>query len=154
MSGQTPPGTNLLPVEPVDKFPADALKPLLQQQKMDTKPYFFEAGEFTVWIMTPVMRYFLRHEEEMNAARKSAKRTSGDASQAKPPERALSEAQEYESTEMIVVRPKFGAFFKVRFKNGFQRMRLLCGGKEVLPIDPGRRDYELRMNRRTVDTTF
>ena len=155
MKGATPPGTNLLPVEPADKFPADALKPLLQQQKMDTKPYFFDAGEFQVAILTPTMRYFLKHEEEMNAARKSAKRTSGDASQAKAPEAALSEAQEYESTEMIVARPKFSAFFKVKFKNGFQKMRLLCGGKEIEPIDPGRTEYELMdLRGRVADTTF
>src|SRR5215475_7557613 len=155
MSSQTPPGTNLLPVEPVDKFPADALKPLLQQQKMDTKPYFFDAGEFQIGIFTPTMRYFLKHEEEMNAARKSAKRTSGDPSQAKPPDEALSEAQEYESTEMIVARPKFGGMLKVKFKNGFQKMRLLCGAKEIEPIDPGRAEFDLTDFRgRVVDTTF
>src|SRR5215475_12518323 len=155
MSSQTPPGTNLLPVEPVDKFPADALKPLLQQQKMDTKPYFFDAGEFQIGIFTPTMRYFLKHEEEMNAARKSAKRTSGDPSQAKPPDEALSEAQEYEATETVYVRPKFGGMIKVKFKNGFQKMKLLCGGKEIEPIDPGRSEFELTDFRgRVVDTTY
>jgi S1-C subfamily serine protease len=155
MEGQSPPGTNLLPVEPADHFPADALKPLLQQQKMDTKPYFFDAGEFQVAILTPVIRYFLRHEEEMNAARKSAKRTSGDPSQAKPPESALSEAQEYESTATVLVRPKYSAMFKVKFKNGFQKMRLLCGGKEIEPVDPGRSEFELTdLRGRVADTTY
>jgi len=155
MEGQSPPGTNLLPVEPADHFPADALKSVLQQQKMDTRPYFFEAGEFQVAILTPMVRYFLRHEEEMNAARKSAKRTSGDASQAKAPESALSEAQEYESTATVLVRPKYSAFFKVKFKNGFQKMRLLCGGKEIEPIDPGRSEFELMDVRgRVADTTY
>src|SRR5215467_5900936 len=155
MSGQSPPGTNLLPVEPMDHFPADALKSVLQQQKMDTRAYFFEAGEFQVAILTPMVRYFLRHEEEMNAARKSAKRTSGDASQAKAPESALSEAQEYESTATVLVRPKYSAFFKVKFKNGFQKMRLLCGGKEIEPIDPGRSEFELMdLRGRVADTTY
>jgi hypothetical protein len=155
MEGQSPPGTNLLPVEPMDHFPADALKSLLQQQKMDTKPYFFDAGEFQVAILTPMVRYFLSHQEEMNAARKSAKRTSGDASQAKAPEAALSEAQEYESTATVLVRPKYSALFKVKFKNGFQKMRLLCGGKEIAPIDPGRSEFELMDVRgRVADTTY
>jgi S1-C subfamily serine protease len=155
MGGQSPPGTNLLPVEPVDHFPAVALRPLLQQQKMDTKPYFFDVGEFQVAVLTPMVRYFLRHEEEMNAARKSAKRTSGDASQAKAPESALSEAQEYEATATVVVRPKYSVLFKVKFKNGFQKMRLLCGGKEVEPVDPGRTEFELRdMHGRVADTTY
>src|SRR5262245_4514099 len=155
MQGQSPPGTNLLPVEPTDRFPADALKSLLQQQKMDTKPYFFDAGEFQVAILTPMMRYFLKHEEEMNAARKSAKRSSGDASQAKAPDEALSEAQEYEATETVYVRPKFGGMIKVKFKNGFQKMKLLCGGREIEPIDPGRSEFELTDFRgRVVDTTY
>lgn len=58
---------------------------------------------------------------------------------------------------MLIVRarPKFGAFFKVRFKNGFVRMRLLCGGKEMTPIEPGRGEYELLdPGGRTVDTTY
>src|SRR5262249_26997891 len=138
MEAQTPPGTNLLPVEPVDHFPSDALKSLLQLEKMDTKPYFFDAGEFQIAILTPTMRYFLRHDEEMKAARKSAKRSSGDPSQAKAPDEALSEAQDYEATESVVVRPKFSGMFKVKFKNGFVKMRLLCGAKEIEPIDPGR----------------
>ena len=155
MTGATPPETRLLPVEPVDHFPADALKALLQQQKMDTKPYFFDVGEFHVGIITPTLRYFSRHEEEMNAARKSAKRNSGDASQAKAPDSAISEAQDYEPTATVVVRPKFSALFKVKFKNGFQKMRLLCGGKEIEPIDPGRSEYELMdLRGRVADTTF
>ena len=153
--GGTVPSVELLPVEPTDYFPADALRPLLQQEKLDTKPYFFDAGEFMVAVYTPPVEYYLRHKEEMDAARKATKRTSGDPSQAKPPAGALEDAQEYRPVVLFRVRPKFGAFFKVRFKNGFQRMRLLCGGKEVAPIDPGRREFELHDFRdRAIDTTF
>ena len=154
MAGGPPPGVELLPVEPEDYFPAEALRPLLQQGKMDLKPYFFEAGEFYVGIYTPPVNYFLRHEEEMSAARKATKRTGGDASQAKPPEGALEEAKDYRPVVMIHVRPRYGSFVKVRFKNGFESMRLLCGYKEVAPIDPGRRQFELHARGKTVDTTF
>ncbi len=151
----TAPSAELLPVEPTDYFPAEALRPLLQQEKMDTKPYFFDAGEFLVAVYTPPVEYFLRHKEEMDAARKATKRTSGDPAQAKPPATALEDAQDFRPVVLFRVRPKFGAFFKVRFKNGFQRMRLLCGQKEVTPIDPGRREFELRDFRdRAIDTTF
>jgi hypothetical protein len=55
----------------------------------------------------------------------------------------------------VRVRPKFGVFLKVRFKNGFVRMRLLCGGKELTPILPGRAEFDLYDQReRKVDTTF
>jgi len=90
----------------------------------------------------------------MAAARKAAKR-SGDAATVKPPTSALEDAQDYRPVLTVRVRPKFGAFFKVRFKNGFVRMRLVCGGKELIPILPGRAEFDLYDARgRKVDTTF
>ena len=152
---EVPPSRVLLPVEPTDYFPADALRELLKQDKLDTKPYFFDAGEFQVGFFTPPLKYFLHHEQEMAAARKAAKRSSGDAATAKPPSSALEDAQEYRPVLLVRVRPKFRAFFKVRFKNGFVRMRLLCGGKELTPILPGRAEFDLYDQReRKVDTTF
>jgi S1-C subfamily serine protease len=154
-ASNSPPPAELLPVEPEDYFPADSLRALLQQEKLDTKPYFFDAGEFHVGILTPVVSYFLRHEDEMAAARKSAKRGGGDASQAKPPAAALQDAEGYRPVLIVSVRPKLGTVWKVRFKNGFQRMRLLCGNKEMTPVDPGRRPYDLVDYRgRAMDTTF
>jgi len=108
-----------------------------------------------VGLITPPMNYFLRHEQEMAAARKAAKRSGGDAATAKPPSSALEDAQDYRPVLLVRVRPKFRAFFKVRFKNGFVRMRLLCGGKELTPILPGRSEFDLYDQReRKVDTAF
>jgi S1-C subfamily serine protease len=153
--GGTPPQPTLLPVEPAEMFPADALRGMLQQEKLDTRPYFFDAGEFQVALFTPPVTFFLRHEDEMAAARKAAKRSGTDPSQAKPPASALEDAQDYRPVLVVRVRPKFGAFLKARFKNGFVRMRLVCGGKEVTPVEPGRAQYELlNMRGRTIDTTF
>lgn len=156
IAGGTPPSAELLPVEPTDYFPADVLRALLQQEKMDTKPYFFEVGQFRVALITPPVGYFLNHEDEMAAARKAAKRAGGDPSQAKPPSRALEDAQDYRPVLIVSVRPKLGmGWTHAKFKNGFQRMRLLCGGKELPPVDPGRSEFDLRDERgRTMDTTF
>lgn len=152
---EVPPPPVLLPVEPTDYFPADALRELLKQERLDTKPYFFDAGEFQVGFFTPPLNYYLRHEQEMAAARKAAKRSGGDAATAKPPRSALEDAVDYRPILLVRVRPKFGMFFKVRFKNGFVRMRLLCGGKELTPILPGRAEFDLYDQReRKVDTTF
>jgi hypothetical protein len=91
----------------------------------------------------------------MAAARKAAKRSGGDAGNAKPPSSALEDAQDYHPTLVVRVRPKFGVLFKIRFKNGFVRMRLLCGGQEIPPIEPGRAEFDLIDQRgRTVDTTY
>jgi Trypsin-like peptidase domain len=154
ITSEAPPSPVLLPVTPTDFFPADALRNLLKEEKLDTKPYFFDAGEFQVGFFTPPLSYYFRHEQEMAAARKAAKRSSGDAATPKPPASALEDAQEYHPVLVVRVRPKYNAMFKVRFKNGFVRMRLLCDGKEVTPILPGREDFDLYDQReRKVDTT-
>jgi S1-C subfamily serine protease len=154
MAGGAVPSKEWLPVEPADRFPADALKTLMSGQKMDTKPYFFDVAEFEVAIYTPPLNYFLRHDAEMNAARKSAKRNGSDPSEAKLPESALSEAQEYDSVIRVRVRPKYSYFIKVKFRNGFQKMILRCNGTPVQPINPGRHEFELYARGKAVDTTF
>lgn len=153
IAGATPPSAELLPVIPVDYFPAEALRAHLQTEKLDWRPYSMDIGQFEAAFVTPMVTYLSRHQNEMAAARQAAKRT-GD-SQAKPKAETLEEAQEYRPVVMISVMPKFSVFWKVKFKNGFQRMRLLCGGKEIQPVDPGRTTYILHDQRgRTVDTTF
>ncbi len=154
--GSTPPAPLPLPVEPADMFPADALRQLLVQEKtVDIKPYEYDAGEFRVWFTTPPVNYVLRHEQEMATTRKAAKRSGGDSANVKPPASVLEDAQDYRPVLLIRVRPKFGVLFKVRFKNGFVRMRLLCNGKELTPILPGRAEFDLYDQRgRKVDTTF
>lgn len=155
IAGGAPPAPILLPVEPTEFYPADTLRGMLKQEKFDTKPYLFDAGEFQVGFVTPPLTYFLRHEEAMAAARKATKRSGSDPTQVQPPRGVLEDAQDYRPVLVVRVRPKFGVFLKVRFKNGFVRMRLLCGGKELTPIVPGRTEYELHDQRgRTIDTTF
>ncbi len=156
MAGASSPAADLLPVEPVDFFPSDALVSLLQRpEKMDTKPYFFPAGQFEVGVLTPYVRYYLNHKDEMDAARKAAKRSGTDPSQTKPPAEAVEQAQDVPPVLLVRVVPKFSVMWKVKFKNGFQKMRLLCGGKEIPPIDPGRSEYELHdVRNRVIDTTM
>src|SRR5271163_4974211 len=156
IAGGTPPAPVLLPVEPTEMFPADALRQLLVQQRIiDTKPYAYDAGEFRVWFVTPPLNYFMSHEQEMAAARKAAKRSGGDGENVRPPASVLEDAQDYRPVLVVRVRPKYGVLFKVRFKSGFVRMRLLCGDKELTPILPGRSEFDLYDQRgRKVDTTF
>lgn len=154
--GAAPPAAELLPVPPRDFFPAEPLRALLQQVKMDTKPYNFALGQFHVWIITPPLSYFSRHEDEMAAARKAAKRAGGDPSQAKAPASALEDAQDFLPVLIVTVRPRLGiGWTHPKFKNGFQKMRLLCGGKELTPIEPGRSEFDLVDERdRKLDTTY
>ena len=154
--GAVPPSAQLLPVAPREFFPPEPLRALLQQEKMDTKPYNFDLGQFHVWIITPPLNYFSRHEDEMAAARKAAKRAGGDPFQAKPPASALEDAQDFLPVLTVSVRPRLGIGWNhPKFKNGFLKMRLLCGGKEVTPIEPGRSEFNLVDQRdRKLDTTY
>lgn len=105
-------------------------------------------------MLTPSVRYYLGHKEQMDLARKAAKRSGSDPSQAKVPAQAVERAQDFPPTLIVRVVPKFSAMWKVKFKNGFQKMRLLCGGKEVVPIDPGKGEYELRgPQQQVIDTS-
>jgi len=117
---ESPPAPVLLPVEPTDFFPADALREVLKQEHLDTRPYFFDAGQFQIGFFTPPLSYYLRHEQEMAAARKAAKRSGGDASTAKPPTSALEDAVDYRPILLVRVRPKFGVFSKSSLQERFR----------------------------------
>jgi S1-C subfamily serine protease len=153
-AGVPAPSAALLPVEPEDYFPADSLRPLLKTEKLDTKPYYQKVGEFEVGFFTPTLMYFYRHKSEMDAARKTAKHQNADAADVNIPTAAVEDAQGYRPVIEVGVYPR-QSVWNGKFKNGFQRMRLLCGGKEVPPIEPRRIPYLLRDFRgRTVDNTF
>jgi len=144
LSGASPPSAELLPVEPDDFFPADALLSLLRHhQRMDVRPYFLTAGEFRVEMLTPPIRYYVYNKDDIQAQQKGRKHSHEDSQQVELPERVLEEAQEYQPTIIIRVVPKH-RFWNRQFKDSFRGLRLLCNGKEVPPIDPGRSHYELR----------
>ena len=153
LSGASPPSAELLPVEPDDFFPADALLSLLRHhQRMDVKPYFLTAGEFRVEILTPPLRYYFYNKDEIQATHKGPKYSRENSQQDELPERALEDAQEYQPTVIIRIVPKHG-FWNRQFKDSFRSMRLLCAGKEVPPIDPGRSHFELPNNHIKGTTT-
>jgi len=144
LTGSPAPSPELLPVEPDDFFPSDALLSLLRQHhRMNVKPYFLTAGEFRVEILTPPLRYYFYNKDEMDAIEKGRKHSREDVQQVELPQRVLEEAQGYPPTVMIRIIPKHGSWNR-QFKDSFRVMRLLCAGKEVPPIDPGRSHHELR----------
>jgi len=147
------PSAKLLPVEPDDFFPSDALLSLLRQHKrMNVRPYFLSAGAFRVGMLTPPVQYYFYNKDEIEAVNKGPKHPREDSQQEELPERVLEEAQGYPPTVIIRVFPKRG-FWHHQFKDSFRSMRLLCGGKEVTPIDPGRSQYALRDSGDRVQST-
>lgn len=155
------PDPALLPVEPTDSFPLDAIKAAVEIKKFDTKPYFFSQGDYDVALVTPILKYHIEEQSRVDAAREKSRRTrkggvAEDTFQPLEDLRAWAEyAGEYQPVIQIEANPKLRETFlsafsrglaqgayagpaKMRFKTDFYRMRLMCGSKEVQPIQPAK----------------
>jgi S1-C subfamily serine protease len=153
IAGQAPPSSALLPVEPTDWFPAEPMKGMFLGTGPNTSDYSFGAGDFKVWVLSPPVRFWLEHEDALKAAKKKSQRTGGNE-EAEDAE-LLQEAQHYKALITIRAVPEFSQLFKVKFKTDFSRMRLLCDGKEIAPVHPGRiKMYLFNLKREISDTTY
>jgi S1-C subfamily serine protease len=159
------PEARLLPVDPTDLYPLEAIKDVVEAKKFDFKPYSFMEADFNVTFITPLMRYRLQTEAEREAAKTKNKRNnSKDAVQstftATDQFRNWAEyVGEYKPILLIQAQPLLGESFwgavgrgvaanygirtpaNLRFKTDFYRMKLFCGDKEVAPINPGKIFY-------------
>jgi S1-C subfamily serine protease len=159
------PGARLLPVEPGDPYPLDSLKEMSTPDKFDARPYIFKVGGFDVALGTPVLEYELQSEVGRRAAQEKGKRTKNrnDSPQNTfEPLQDLHEWAEYtgEFKPVLLVQAApqlretfmsvlgreiapsiepFGANTpRLKFRTDFYRMKLLCGAKEIEPIQPGK----------------
>lgn len=160
------PSARLLPVEPSDPYPLDSLKEMTRSSRVDTKPYIFTVGGFDVALGTPVLEYELRSETGREAAEEKSKRTRkrGESGHAEPkfePLQDLHEWAEYTGEyrpvllvqaapqvreklmaslghELLPAAPFIGGPPRLQFRTDFYRMKLLCGSREVEPIQPGK----------------
>lgn len=164
MKGIQRPGPNLLPVEPNDVFPIDAIKSTLVQEKFDAKPYSMGIGDFDVVMITPPLKYRAERESDIKAAKEKGKRNRKSEVAVQNSFRPLDDLKnwevyvgEYKPVLIIRATPKLrettGSIFlrslaasggaynvpaKLRFKADFYKMKLLCGAKEISPILPGK----------------
>jgi S1-C subfamily serine protease len=158
------PVSSLLPVEPTNSFPIDALKSILSQEKFDAKPYFFGEGDFDISLITPPLKYRAERESEMRAAKEKNKRNRKSELAVQGSFRPLDDLKnweqyigEYKPVLLIRATPRLretgGSIFlrslaasggaynvpaKMRFKTDFYHMKLMCGSKEISPILPGK----------------
>jgi hypothetical protein len=158
------PVSSLLPVEPTDSFPIDALKSILSQERFDAKPYFFGEGDFDISLITPPLKYRAERESEMRAAKEKDKRNRKSELAVQGSFRPLDDLKnweqyigEYKPVLLIRATPRLretgGSIFlrslaasggaynvpaKMRFKTDFYHMKLMCGSKEISPILPGK----------------
>ncbi|MGB0105645.1 MAG: S1C family serine protease [Candidatus Sulfotelmatobacter sp.] len=154
----------LLPVEPEDMFPIDAIKSTLGQEKFDAKPYFFGVGDFQVVLITSPLKYYEELESEVRAEKEKGKRNRKSEAAVQGSFRPLDDLKnwqqyvgEYEPVLFVLATPRlretggsillrslaasggaYGVPAKMRFKADFYRMKLLCGSREIDPILPGK----------------
>jgi S1-C subfamily serine protease len=157
------PSKALLLVEPTERYPLQALKQAVQSKKRrDTKRYFFSAGDFEVAVLTPPLKYTMMMGTDVAAAKELNKRLKKASTE--PSLNPLDELHnwgeyvgQYDavihirvysrlhetfwsglSRSMAAAGGTYGGPARMKFKNDFGRMRLLCDGKEIDPIHPGK----------------
>jgi S1-C subfamily serine protease len=176
------PPSELLPNEPTDTYPLEAIKASAFQEKFKTDPYIFSIGDYDVAVITPVLRY-RGLSSEVKAANEKEKRTRKSATAVQGTFEPLDDLKgwkqylgQYSPVLLIQASPKLKETFwsafgrgmaashgyasgpaKLHFKTDFYKMRLLCGSEEVQPLMPGKAERVLDVNNvavRVTDATF
>lgn len=177
------PSSALLPVEPLDTFPLDAIKSAITAEKFDLRSYQYGIGGFDVLFSTPVVLYRIRKEAEVEAAQGKARRNRRSAEAVQGtfnPAADLRLWEEYvgEYKPMLLVRARpqlregfwsafgrglamsqgmYGGPANMAFQADFYEMKLTCGGKEVVPIQPAKAPIVINEDNafvRIKDATF
>ncbi len=162
MGSTEKPDARLLPVDPAEKFPLEAIKDVVEAKKFDFDPYFFGMSDYQVALITPPMYYRRMTEAEREAAKTKNKRNNKEGAVQntfRPTDEFRNWAEyvgEYKPVLLIQAQPNLGESFwgaigrgvaanygihtqaNLRFKTDFYRMKLFCGDKEVEPIHPGK----------------
>ena len=118
------PAARFLPVDPTGPFPLDAITTVATARDFDITRYSFNVGEFDVLLMTPTVRYHL-------ANTRTERRKEMDPFDGLP--NWAEYASGYKPVLFIYAAPRSG-----EPKSEFNKMRLLCGDREVEPIHPAK----------------
>jgi S1-C subfamily serine protease len=154
MSALEEPAPNLLPVEPDEPFPLSAIKAALREKKFSVHPYVFAAGGYVVCVTTPILKYWMEQAGSVAAARQHERRVAKGRGAVTGTFQPLGDLKnweeytgEYKAVTFVLVMPRAGVTWgsllkpgpkKMVFKTDFYRMKLMCGQKEVQPIQPSK----------------
>ncbi|MGA2989736.1 MAG: serine protease [Candidatus Korobacteraceae bacterium] len=182
-NGMRQPSNVLLPVEPEDRFPLDAIKQSLQElvDKKDFSDndikslYSHDAGDYVVTLITPRLMYYAMERGRIEAIKTKEKRNSKQKNAIQGTFQPLEDLQnwreyigEYRPVLEIRTKPKFqetgGSQFTrimvspylpatMRFKTDFYKMSLKCDSKEIEPIHPGKIARVVNRNNRFENAT-
>jgi len=145
LASTAPPSPQLLPTAPTDKYPSDNLR-APGRDRWEKDVYSFQVGDFYVEWFTPIAIFETATERYEQALKDYNKHSKGRAAPPPEPER------KYDPVLSVSVVPKTkmpfwenmatgsgqqGPIIR-RYKTAVDKLRLLCGEKEILPIWPGR----------------
>jgi len=145
LAASAPPSAQLLPSPPIDKFPFDGLR-APGRGHWEKEVYSFQSGDFYVELFTPVALYEAATDTYEERLKAYSKQSKGRASPPAEPE------HKYEPVLVVAVMPKTKMPFWEnmaagsgnrgpvirRYKTAVEKLRLLCGEKELIPIWPSR----------------
>ncbi len=159
MATASPPSAKLLPVEPKRKFPVRGLARAITDEDYEPKHYQFGMKKYRVTVMTPVLKWYLREQNRIDAARRKNKERKKKPQAVKGTFDPIADLRnwveyigEYEAVVQILAIPEIaetkGSIFwrslaaaggvamsgRYKFKAEFYEMALLCDGVEVTPI--------------------
>lgn len=183
MLKEAPPEMTSLPVDPSDTFPLDAIRAAVTADKFNVKPYTYGIGGFDVSFTTPVVLYRTRKQAEVESAKGKARRNRRSAEALQntyDPGHDFHNWEEYvgefRPVLLLNARPQLREGFWSAFGRGmamsqgiyagpanmafqadFYRMKLMCGAKEVQPIQPGKAAIVINEDNayvRVKDATF
>lgn len=162
MAGPPKPKSRLLPVEPTDTFPIEAIKEVAMAKKFDDDKYIFGLGDYRIALATPTLLYRLQTEAEREAAKTKEKRNKKEGA-VQGTYRPFDEFRNwgeyvglYKPVFFVHAMPNAGESFwgavgrgvaanygihlraNIRYKTDFYRMKLFCGDKEIEPIHPAK----------------
>src|SRR5712691_9084830 len=119
------PESKLLPVEPTDSYPLDAIKEVLQAEKFNPKLYVFSEGDYDVALATPAFKYQAEQQVKMAAAKEKGKRTRNKDAAVRNTFEPLQDlrnwaeyAGEYKPVLLIQASPKLKETFWSAFGRG------------------------------------
>lgn len=173
------PSARYLPVEPSDTYPLNLLKESIGSEKFNRHPYVFSEGGFDVALVTPLLKYRMMEEVQLAAAKEKRTRTRKREAAVQNTFEPLHDlrgwaeyAGEYKPVLMIQASPQlretfmsalgrglaasqggYGGPAHLKYKTDFYRMRLLCGGKEIEPIHPGKAATVINAHNSFVNVT-
>ncbi|HEV2698333.1 MAG TPA: hypothetical protein VGU90_10100, partial [Terriglobales bacterium] len=145
IASETPPPSHLLPTPPTEEYPADNLR-APGRGSWEKEVYSFKAGDFTVELVDPISEYETDNDKYQRAMKDYSK-LKGRTAPIEPQHKYLPMVHivaipqtktSWGKTMAVGIASNGNAPSFKHYKTGFEKMRLLCGSKEVEPIWPGK----------------